>query len=87
LEGKVEQNAGTHIVATICPLAEGEKFMSLIIRENKGEKVNKEAMKYAMAHLRILRYIIDRENCRQGRNENHEGFTGVGGWYVDAIEE
>ena len=42
---KSEQNAGAHIVATICPLAEGEKFMSLIIRERKGEKVNKDAMK------------------------------------------
>jgi hypothetical protein len=85
LEGKVA--GGTHIVATICPLEEGEESMSLMIRERRGENVNKEAMKYAIAHLRILRYTVDKENCPKGREENHERLTGVGGRYVDATEE
>ena len=85
MEGKVA--GGTHIVATICPLAEGEESMSLMIPERRGENVNKEARKYAIEHLRILRYTVDRGNCPKGRNENQERLTGVDGRYVDATEE
>ena len=74
------------MVATICPLAEGEESTSLMIPERRGENVNKEARKYAIEHFRILRYAVEKVNCPKGRDENHERLTGVGARYVDATE-
>ena len=51
----------TYTVATICPLGDGSRLpgpydvMSLMNPERYGENVNNDAMKYATAHLRILR--------------------------------
>ncbi len=58
----VVKKIGTYMVATICPLGTGflspdlYEVMSLIRPERYGLYVNKLPIKYAMAHLRMLRY-------------------------------
>lgn len=53
----------TYIVATMCPLGRGNRFSPVFPYDTRplnrvdrcGSKVKRDAMKYAIAHLSILR--------------------------------
>jgi hypothetical protein len=82
----------TNTVATMCPEGDGRlsptpyDVMSDMNPERYGEKVNRDAIKYAIPHFKMLRYSVGIGGIRWRENQLDFWMLGDGVGFSDVSE-